>query len=149
MWKKMTEAAIKGRSTSGTFTCEALRSCLRKTTFQANYWRQTTGSGNKAPALSPELLQYRTYYQRLNQRRDGIDIAISPSPRSSNSASWSSYGLTRATTRGKEKTNLKEGIKDCLNLPKVAEDMKVTKLRFKTIQCGHRNNKRKRPNQQD
>ena len=98
IYVKMTEAAIKGRSTSCTFTCEALRSCLRKTTFQANYWRQTTGSGNKAPALSPELLQYRTYYQRLNQRRDGIDIAISPSPRSSNSASWSSYGLTRAIT---------------------------------------------------
>lgn len=46
-----------------------------------------TGSGNKAPAPRPELLQYSTYYQRLNQRRDGIDIAISPSPRSSNSAS--------------------------------------------------------------
>lgn len=140
----MTEAAIKGRSTSCTFTCEALRSCLRKTTFQANYWRQTTGSGNKAPALSPELLQYRTYYQRLNQRRDGIDIAISPSPRSSNSASWSrsSYGLTRATTHqrihwGKAWRRLKEGIKDCLNLPKVAEDMKVTKQHFQTIQCGH------------
>ncbi|KAK5769874.1 hypothetical protein PVK06_049914 [Gossypium arboreum] len=31
------EAAIRGRSKSCTFTCEALRSCLRKTTFQANY----------------------------------------------------------------------------------------------------------------
>lgn len=48
-----------------------------------------------------------------------------------------SYGLTRATTHSIIGGRIKEGIK-CLNLSKLAEDMKVTKQRFETIHFGHR-----------
>ena len=43
----------------------------------------------------------------------------------------SSYNWENASRR------LKKGINYCLCLPKVVEDMKITKQRFKTMKCGH------------